>query len=287
MWRNRLHSDKSDTENIPDIVKFTDLHDGNFPYPPEDCYTIMWEKGSKIRYVFDENLNFVGKTELYFFNEYEYDFKYFFKDQPQYCWAYKENLAEQLYPEEWEKCEIVYWSHVEPFEKSSNTILRENVDYKAKENNRHWLADKKLNIISDDYFCFFGEEWIAGEFLAVAKENEKYGYLDSNGKLILDYQFDGGNIDTWWMSHPNYDIVDVKNEFGDHVYGVVDWNGNLIIEPKYKEIYIHDELMYEFDRHNQEQCLLKKEKDYFELTDFDNSIVVWKYHSGFSTKTSI
>lgn len=70
--------------------------------------------------------------------------------------------------------------------------------------------------------------------LFAKKENDKWGFIDANGNVIVDYQ---------------YDEVTEQNEYGyagikkDGKWGIIDQNGNVIVENKY-EINSQDKMNF-------------------------------------------
>lgn len=79
------------------------------------------------------------------------------------------------------------------------------------------------------YYNFKFEEKEAKELLKnneifLSKQDGKYGFIDANGIVIVNYI---------------YDDATEQNEFGyasvkkDGLWGTVDWNGTVIVEPKY------------------------------------------------------
>lgn len=64
----------------------------------------------------------------------------------------------------------------------------------------------------------------SGNTLFIAKQNGKYGFVDANGKLIVDYIYEGAT------EQNAYGYSAIKK---DGKWGAIDQHGNVVVEPKY------------------------------------------------------
>ena len=77
-------------------------------------------------------------------------------------------------------------------------------------------------------------EILTGKTLYLSKKNGKYGYIDKNKNVIVDYIYD----DAKEQNNYGYSAVKVNN-----LWGVIDKMGKLIVEPKYE---LKDNLVIDF-----------------------------------------
>lgn len=171
-----------------------------------------------------------------------------------------------------------------PMLENNRAIVCDNFDYEYGIEEKYALIDETGKLITDFIYEHVGEQWLDGKYIA-AKRNGKYGFIEKDGNVIIDYQFDWVNVDTDWMNHPNYEKVDVLiNTINDkeiYAHGIVDWNCQLIIEPIYKEIYIKE--IWIDDGLTDIVELTKPihlKYDKFILTDFEDNKFIWTYEEG-------
>lgn len=75
------------------------------------------------------------------------------------------------------------------------------------------------------------------DILIPAMKDEKYGYIDVNGNIVIDFQFD----DAFVFSDEGYAVVCVGEK-----YGLIDRTGKYVINTKYDELLSCGENLYSF-----------------------------------------
>lgn len=127
--------------------------------------------------------------------------------------------------------------------------------------NKYGLLDNKGKIILDlQYDGLGGFKNIAySEDMIVFRADNKYGYLDKNGKIVIApiysnaYEFEHGQA-----------IVSK-----DGGVGIIDVNGNFIIEPdKYSNIFRYCNIYYAWKKDSRHKCILSLNGDIL----FDNML---------------
>ena len=149
---------------------------------------------------------------------------------------------------EFKNSNIYYYSDVELYEleKSNtevNTILNSNLEEIAKAIVNETDAKKScIKVWTEDGYKYYqtnGQEKSSQEILTqnnlfLSKQNGKYGFVDKNGNVVVDYI---------------YDDAKEQNEFGyiavkkDGLWGSLDKNGNIIANTKYN---LEDNLLIDF-----------------------------------------
>lgn len=136
--------------------------------------------------------------------------------------------------------------------------------------NNQWIyIDSEGNEIKSPYFKAPVKFSSAG--LAPVCKNKKWGYMDKKGNIVIDFKFDKadsftseieiaivnykgkyccidkkGNILSYFKDNNYYESYyymvdkDIVPVYTDKGYGVIDKKGKLIIDSKYKTIYIYD-----------------------------------------------
>jgi len=152
------------------------------------------------------------------------------------------------------------------------------------------LIDENGHLVTELMYNYFGEKWLGGQYISAIKEG-KLGFIDRDGNVKIDFQFDYDNVDYEWMYHPNFDIVEIVTSEtilpnGDLTLtskkGVVDFECNYIIPAVYKNIEI-EEAEYRGDKIeelNTEEVAVFKRKTKIFLEDFDGNHFEWTYQNG-------
>lgn len=102
------------------------------------------------------------------------------------------------------------------------------VSDKKKEIEIKKTEDGKLYFQKNDSVIFdnFNFSWGFSDDLAAIDKNGKWGYIDKNGKITIDFQFDEAE-----SFHNGYAAVNI-----DGRWGVINKNGNVVVERKYDMI---------------------------------------------------
>lgn len=171
----------------------------------------------------------------------------------------------------------------------------------TKGKDRYGIIDRKANLLTS---TFYREIQAFSEGLAVAKSNEKFGYLDTNGKLVIPFRFtkanpfsqgraavykDGncGFIDINGKSVTDYAFSRCQ-DFSDNravVYrgmrkaGLVDLEGNLVLEPSINQLLKFSEGRGLVRDHEYRFYYISEEADlyqgfYEKATEFQNGVAV-------------
>ena len=152
------------------------------------------------------------------------------------------------------------------------------------------IINEKGELIVEMMYGGFGEEWLAGQYISATK-NGKLGFIDRDGKVIIDFQFDFDNIDCEWMDHPNFDCVEIKISETEHPagaydftskIGVVDFECNYIIPAEFKSIHIEEAEYrgWRIEELTPEELTDYKAATQIFLEDFEGNHFLWTYHNG-------
>ena len=77
-------------------------------------------------------------------------------------------------------------------------------------------------------------EVLSSNTLFVSKKDGKYGFVDKNGNVVVDYIYDEA------QEQNSYGFAAVKK---DNLWGAIDSKGNVVVEPKYN---LEDYLIIDF-----------------------------------------
>ena len=101
---------------------------------------------------------------------------------------------------------------------------------------RCYLKDRLFIEKSDGFYLYSKKEQIAGPFdnvkpfidsLAAVKQNNKWGFIDINGDVKIDYQFENAKS---FSGH-------LAAVFDGDLWGYISLNGEMVIEPNYLDAY--------------------------------------------------
>lgn len=171
----------------------------------------------------------------------EYEFlKYCFGD---YYIAQKDNKYGLIDLQNEIKIDIKYEGM--QYRQEADFIEAENENYESVIYNRE-LQEKLTGIITEvnsedgyirirqgdeyNYYNFKFEEKsnteiLKGKTLYLSKKDGKYGYIDKNGNVVVDYQYDDAK------EQNNYNYAAIKK---DGIWGSIDRKGKIVVEPKYQ-----------------------------------------------------
>lgn len=123
----------------------------------------------------------------------------------------------------------------------SKTKIGEN--YIFKRNDKYGVFDKNLNILIEPIYdeIFKGEK----NSLLLAKKNDKYGYLNFKGDIIIPFEYEMGAVE-------KNGLMVVKK---DNKIGVINQNNKDIIKFNYEGVY--------YDKSN--NFIVLKDKEYFSI----------------------
>jgi len=171
----------------------------------------------------------------------EYEFlKYCFGD---YYIAQKDNKYGLIDLQNEIKIDIKYEGM--QYRQEADFIEAENENYESVIYNRE-LQEKLTGIITEvnsedgyirirqgdeyNYYNFKFEEKsnteiLKGKTLYLSKKDGKYGYIDKNGNVVVDYQYDDAK------EQNSYNYAAIKK---DGIWGSIDRKGKIVVEPKYQ-----------------------------------------------------
>ena len=92
------------------------------------------------------------------------------------------------------------------------------------------------------------------ENIIIVKNNNKYGAINSKGKVIIPTKYE--RLSSVWLKGKIYFKTYVKGKG----YGLVDYNGDLILIPNYKKIWLADSIHYEYQYLYSNYLFIKNKK---------------------------
>ena len=94
-------------------------------------------------------------------------------------------------------------------------------------------GDIVINAKSNDY----EKAWVFSDGLAAVMKDGKVGFIDTNNKLVIPFQFDYSDrcrtYEIGYLFHDGYCVMSNK----DGKFGLIDINGNWVVEPEYDELW--------------------------------------------------
>ena len=83
----------------------------------------------------------------------------------------------------------------------------------------------------------FAKAWVFSEGMAAVQKDDKIGFINSDGEMVIDYMFDSTEDCRKWdfSGYVFHDGVCIMTEKDGHI-GVIDTKGNWILEPVYDDI---------------------------------------------------
>ena len=94
-------------------------------------------------------------------------------------------------------------------------------------------GDIVINAKSNDY----EKAWVFSEGLAAVMKEGKVGFVDANNKLVIPFRFDYSDkcrtYEIGYLFHDGYCVMSNK----DGKFGLIDINGNWVVEPEYDELW--------------------------------------------------
>lgn len=84
----------------------------------------------------------------------------------------------------------------------------------------------------------FAKAWVFSEGLAAVQKDDRIGFMNSDGEMVLDFVFESTEKCRQWdfSGYVFHDGVCLMTEQEGHV-GLIDANGNWLLEPVYDEIW--------------------------------------------------
>ena len=126
----------------------------------------------------------------------------------------------------------------------SEASYNDSLTVYATSGKRGYINANTGEIIIDAKTNDYNKAWIFSEGLAAVIKDGKIGFIDSDNKVVIPFQYDYSNrIRIWgfgYLFHDNYCIM--TNKEGD--FGLIDTTGKWVIEPKYDEIWTPNENGY-------------------------------------------
>ena len=166
---------------------------------------------------------------------------------------------------------ILAFSEEYPDYPYKNELLKESnmadkVFFPVKTNEKWGYLDKSGGVLINNQFELV--EWFS-EGYAVVKKDDKFGYINKLGEIVIPVQFDDA-----LRFHKGFALVEV-----DELFGMIDRNGDYIINPQYEDLGVlkdglcyfeKDELFGYFD----EKGITRLAAQYTEAYDFQEGLAV-------------
>ena len=159
---------------------------------------------------------------------------------------------------------------------SDGVILQEMYNFQTGKNEFNVITPKK-NLGSFNDIKLVDNEFVNGLAKIYVNDN-KYNYINKSGKII---------------SNKDYDSVSdfSKNGFAvvgkDDLYGVIDSNGNEIIDLKYDKIKLLDDSFFSaINKKTNEQLFIFKDSDRYGIINSKNKVVVKPIYDEFKMVTT-
>lgn len=108
----------------------------------------------------------------------------------------------------------------------------------AMSGKRGFINVKNGEIVIDANSNDYEKAWVFSEGLAAVMRDGKIGFINTDNELVIPFKFDYSDKcrmhDVGYVFHDGYCIMTNKN--GD--IGLIDVNGNWIVEPEYDEVWV-------------------------------------------------
>lgn len=152
----------------------------------------------------------------------------------------------------------------------SDLLIEKNMADKLlfpfKHQQKWGYMDKVGNLIIDEKFD--QAEWFS-EGIAVYRSNDKYGYINKLGKIIIPAQFDDA-----LAFNEGYALVEL-----DEKWGMIDRNGDLVIPIQYEELGVLKNGLSYFEQNDfygyfDEKGKVRLHPQYDEAYDFENGFAI-------------
>ena len=174
------------------------------------------------------------------------------------------------------------WSSFENTLTNQERCIVENNKWNVNINNdysntNYAIADKYGSLVSDWYnFFSHSNEWIDDKYI-LAQKGDKYGILDYNGNVVVDFIYDWGNWD--YERHSRYEKLRIfKGEKEQEYIGLFAWTGELIIDVKYKSLEIFSAFQEWFEDDSERE--IAEKTDFVLLEDYEGNKYYWSFVFG-------
>ena len=128
-------------------------------------------------------------------------------------------------------------------EKMNKIFEMQNATLENKENYIKLYSNKEIKYFNNEGESINASQIFTNNKIFAATKNGKWGYVDSNGKTIIDYEYEFAN------ELNEYKYAAIKK---DGKWGAIDENGKIIVEPKYElnDKYSNIEFIGEYIKDN-------------------------------------
>ncbi len=132
-------------------------------------------------------------------------------------------------------CDSAQMQEKQPNEtKSKETVLTRNL-FSVKVGKEIGFIDRNGKIVVDPQFQG-ARDFVEGRAgVAVSGEKYKEGFIDENGKLVIIPQFDATRDFSEGLAAVGIGFLGLHGS-GEHKWGFIDKNGTMIIAPKFQEV---------------------------------------------------
>ena len=132
-------------------------------------------------------------------------------------------------------CDSAQMQEKQPQEiKSEETVLTRNL-FAVKVGEKIGFIDRNGKVIVEPQFQG-ARDFVEGRAnVAVSGEKYKEGFIDENGKLVINPQFDATRDFSEGLAAVGIGFFGMHGS-GEHKWGFVDKNGTMIIAPQFQEV---------------------------------------------------